>query len=168
MDKLSEDEKKENQIGSYSYFVCKFCKFNSKNVECKSSHAYKHRVYKGEKRIDFYQCIECEIESKFKLNGLQDHYFSVHKITFDCLFCDTKSKKKAYLVTHMKNAHLHREVSCNECEFSTTHKEQLYYHKTFHKRVNGHKCKYCSYRSDKQSKVINHEQQNHKKDLFNQ
>ena len=105
MDKLSEDKKEiEKQIKNYSNYVCRICKFNSKNEDIRVKHKISHNVrFYGE--VLKHKCLICKREFE-KLDNLISHYVFDHNLLFDCLFCTLKYKTKKCLIRHMRRVHL--------------------------------------------------------------
>ena len=144
---------------------CPFCDV----ITNRKDHLKRHikYVHEGDKQ-QLHTCTTCEYAS-IRIGSVRRHIKYVHewenRPKFLCPLCVFTSIYKRNIIRHIENA-LHKEPKhkCILCGFSSSRKEDLYFHEIKEHGVDNrpkHSCRFCNYSSPRPDHVARHEIQNH-------
>lgn len=104
---------------------CYLCKFHAAT----SDEMFKHIEKKHERKEQLEPQV-CPICGKLVKQSIQKHIEAIHKKirNYFCDLCNFSGYERQYLINHMKQAHLVKQISCEDCDFVTISKWRLKLH----------------------------------------
>ena len=71
-----------------------------------------------------FDCLQCDLKAKRKGN-LTRHIKSIHDgVKFPCDQCDYKATEKDHLMRHIRSIHEGLKFLCDQCDFKATQKSE--------------------------------------------
>ena len=108
-----------------------------------------------------FDCVHCDYKAK-KKDYLMSHFKTVHeKVKYNCDKCDKQFTQKCHLKSHYLVVHEGIRYPCKLCDFVTKFKPALKHHiQALHDGIKFH-CQHCEYKSGYKSKLREHMNQEH-------
>ena len=108
-----------------------------------------------------FDCVHCDYKAK-KKDYLMSHIKTVHeKVKYNCDKCDKQFTQKCHLKSHFLVVHEGIRYPCKLCDFVTKFKPALKHHiQALHDGIKFH-CQHCEYKSGYKSKLREHMNQEH-------